>query len=90
MATISNNTENRYELVFSSKTTIAQLSAILQKIDRTSATSLQVSLEASVANDYMLMQLLVFLKKEGKEIQIKWIDHEPSDYLQNMYTSLMN
>lgn len=86
----NSDNEEVFELIFSTKSTVAQLSDVLYKVKTTSATKIQVSLEASVANDYMLFQLLVFLKKEGKSILIKWIDHEPSDYLQNMYTSLTN
>lgn len=82
--------KNNGELAVSvqKKPHVEEINNALQALLGDEARAISVSLPASLATEFMLVQVLTFLRREGKTVSIRWNDHAPSTSMQQIIQSL--
>ncbi len=73
-----------------SRTNADDISQSLSELRDADIATITFTMPAASASDFMLVQLLALLKKEGKHILCCWTDHEPSAPIQTIFESLIH
>jgi hypothetical protein len=74
---------------FRSKPTTGELQASLYELIAHDVLEIRVTLTASLASEFMLIQALAFLRKQGKIISLVWSDHQPTGTAQQIIQSII-
>lgn len=74
----------------SGKPGVHDVQHLLEEMSSAEINSLSISMPATAAQDFMLIQVLALLRKEGKTITITWTDHEPGSHLLETIKSLIH
>ncbi len=74
---------------FRSKPSAVELQTSLRELMANDVLAIKVNMPASLAAEFMLIQALAFLKKQGKTLSISWIDHAPTGTAQQIIQSII-
>jgi len=70
------------------KSTLAEIQTAFETLKANNIQTVEVSMPASSAADFMLIQVLSFLRKIDKSVSVSWKDHKPATFLVNLVQSL--
>lgn len=82
--------EHHVTISVQEKCTLPDIQAAFEVLGGNEVLAISVAMPASAASDFMLVQLLAYLRKLNKTITLSWTDHKPVAYLARLVNSVIH
>lgn len=63
---------------------LPEIQYAFDSLSRSEVHTIEVSMPGSAASDFMLIQLLAYMKKINKKVALSWTDHQPATHLTHL------
>lgn len=68
---------------------VADIEQVLKNVATNYTGEVLLNLAAASGSDYLLVQLLALLRKEGHNVHVNWTDHKPSNTIHTIIETLL-
>lgn len=76
--------EHKATVFIHEKCNLPDVQIAFESLSSNEVLAIAVSMPASAASDFMLVQLLAYMRKLNKTITLSWTDHKPAAHLAHL------